>query len=104
MRLLSAFIFLFSILIQNSTAQSHDDVVKAAFAMTHTPTGRVFRDLKYNPITQEYFEKNLKIAKAAMKIAPERQDSYAWLGRRYGYLGKLPEAIEVFFGRVKIFS
>lgn len=103
MRLVSAFVILFSSLISYSYAQSHGDVVKAAYAVTHTPTGRTFRETRYNPDTQTFLEKDLEIAKAAMEIAPEREDSYAWLGRRYGYLGRLPEAIEVFSDGLKKF-
>ena len=84
-------------------AQSHDDIVKAAYAMTHTPTGREFRELRFNPETLAYLEKDLEIAKVTMEIAPEREESYHWLGRRYGYLGRLPEAIEVFSDGLKKF-
>lgn len=31
-----------------------------------------------------------------MAVAPEREDSYIWLGRRLGYLTRWSEAIEVF--------
>lgn len=96
MRFFSAFTILFFCSNALGYAQSHDDVVKAAYAMTHTPSGRVFRETSYNPVTQAYLEKDLQLAKAAMELAPEREDSYAWLGRRYGYLGQLPQAIEVF--------
>lgn len=84
-------------------AQSHDDVVKEAYAKTHTPTGRPFRETRYNPDTQARLEKDLEIAKAVMEVAPDRASSYEWLGRRYGYLGRLPEAIEVFSQGLKKF-
>lgn len=84
-------------------AQDHDVVVKTAFAMTHTPSGRAFGTTNYGAETQARLEKDLEIAKAAMKIAPERASSYEWLGRRYGYLGMLPEAIEVFSNGLKKF-
>ena len=103
MRLISAFAILFSSFITIADAQSHDDVVSAAYVVTHTPTGRAFRETVYRPQTQAYLEKDLEIAKAVMEIAPEREDSYAWLGRRYGYLGQLPEAIEVFSEGLKKF-
>ncbi len=31
-----------------------------------------------------------------MEVAPDREDSYIWLGRRLGYLARFPEAVEVF--------
>ena len=53
--------------------------------------------------TRDYLEKDLAIAMATMEIAADREDSYAWLGRRYGYLGRLPEAIQVFSEGLKKF-
>lgn len=84
-------------------AQSHDDIVKEAFSITQTPTGRPFRDINFNPDTKAWLEKDLEIAKATMEIAPEREESYHWLGRRYGYLGRNAEAIEVFSEGLKKF-
>ncbi len=45
---------------------------------------------------RERLELDLEIAKAVFEVAPEREDSYIWLGRRYGYLGRYDEAVEVF--------
>ncbi|MCP5380804.1 MAG: hypothetical protein H6912_00410 [Kordiimonadaceae bacterium] len=103
MRFLCVLVILFVSLNSGSFAQSHDEVVKAAYAMTQTPSGRAFRETRYNPEVQKELEEDLEIAKAAMEIAPDREDSYAWLGRRYGYLGMLPEAIEVFSAGLKKF-
>jgi len=41
-------------------------------------------------------ELDLEIARAGFDVAPDREDSYIWLGRRYGYLGRNSEAIEIF--------
>ncbi|MBT5186058.1 MAG: hypothetical protein HOH19_14415 [Kordiimonadaceae bacterium] len=88
----------------SSTASlSQDRLVREAYAMSHTPTGRPFRDTKFNEKTLAFFTKDLEIAKATMAIAPEREDSYVWLGRRHGYLGELPQAIEVFTEGLEIF-
>lgn len=103
MRVFFAFAIAYFSLISNSYTQNHNAVVEAAYAMTHTPTGRVFRKTLFAPETHAYFEKDLEIAKATMLIAPEREDSYVWLGRRYGYLGRLPEAIEVFSNGLRLF-
>ena len=48
-------------------------------------------------------EQDLEIAKAVMEVAPEREDSYIWLGRRYGYLTRWPEAIDVFTQGLELF-
>lgn len=88
---------------QMVVAQSHDDIVKEAYSKTHTPTGRAFRETRYSENTQAMLEKDLEIAKVVMNAGPERASSYEWLGRRYGYLGMLPEAIEVFSEGLKKF-
>jgi tetratricopeptide (TPR) repeat protein len=46
--------------------------------------------------TRARLEKDLEIAEAVMAVAPEREDSYIWLGRRLGYLTRNGEAIDVF--------
>jgi tetratricopeptide (TPR) repeat protein len=45
---------------------------------------------------QRELELDLRIAQAAFAVAPDREESYIWLGRRYGYLGRYADAIEVF--------
>lgn len=52
--------------------------------------------LNANSASQADLELDLKVAQAAFDAAPDREDSYIWLGRRYGYLGRYGEAIEVF--------
>lgn len=39
---------------------------------------------------------DLEVAKHTMALAPQRKDSYLWLGRRYAYLDRYKEAVEVF--------
>jgi tetratricopeptide (TPR) repeat protein len=46
--------------------------------------------------TRARLEKDLEIARAVMAVAPEREDSWIWLGRRLGYLARNGEAAEVF--------
>lgn len=46
--------------------------------------------------TKARLEKDLEIAQAVMEIAPEREDSHIWLGRRLGYLARNGEAVDVF--------
>lgn len=41
-------------------------------------------------------EIDLAIARAAMELAPHREESWIWLGRRMGYLGRYEDAVEVF--------
>ena len=64
-----------------------------------------------NPLTEpdwgsekkNHLLENLEIAQCAIKIAPNREDSYIWLGRRYGYLTRWEKAIEVFTKGIKKF-
>ncbi len=46
--------------------------------------------------TRQRLETDLEIAKAVFAVAPEREDAWIWLGRRYGYLGHYADAIAVF--------
>lgn len=58
--------------------------------------GTPLRDPAWSAQTRANLETDLRIARAAMEIAPDREDSYIWLGRRLAYLERFPEAIEVF--------
>lgn len=58
--------------------------------------GTELRDPDWSPATRAMLEKDLLIAQRTMEIAPEREDSYIWLGRRFAYLNRFDEAIDVF--------
>jgi tetratricopeptide (TPR) repeat protein len=58
--------------------------------------GTTLREPGWSPETKARLEKDLEIAQAVMRIAPEREDSYIWLGRRLGYLVRYQEAVDVF--------
>lgn len=61
-----------------------------------TLTGEPLRAPAWSEATQARLEKDLNIAKAVFAAAPDEEDSYIWLGRRYGYLGRYEDAIAVF--------
>ena len=61
-----------------------------------TLIGTPLREPDWSPEVRARLEEDLAIAQAAMEVAPEREDSFIWLGRRLGYLARFPEAIEVF--------
>lgn len=69
---------------------------EAQVAPAQSLIGTPLRDPPWSPATRERLEKDLLIARAVMQVAPEREDSYIWLGRRLAYLERFPEAIEVF--------
>jgi len=61
-----------------------------------TLIGTPISDPAWTEETRARLEKDLEIAEAVMEIAPEREDSYIWLGRRLGYLARNGEAVDVF--------
>jgi tetratricopeptide (TPR) repeat protein len=70
--------------------------VTAEETVTETLIGTPVTEPAWRPETRARLEKDLEIARAVMAIAPEREDSYIWLGRRLGYLARNGEAIDVF--------
>ncbi|MEM9208396.1 MAG: tetratricopeptide repeat protein [Pseudomonadota bacterium] len=61
-----------------------------------TLTGRALNAPAWGVETRQRLETDLEIAKAVFAVAPQREDSWIWLGRRYGYLGHYEDAIAVF--------
>jgi tetratricopeptide (TPR) repeat protein len=70
--------------------------VTAEETVTETLIGTPVTEPAWRPETRARLEKDLEIARAVMEVAPEREDSYIWLGRRLGYLTRNGEAIDVF--------
>jgi tetratricopeptide (TPR) repeat protein len=66
------------------------------FAAGRTLTGQPLRSPAWSEDVRSKLEQDLAIAEAVFAVAPDREDSYIWLGRRFGYLGRYPEAIDVF--------
>lgn len=61
-----------------------------------TLIGTPISDPAWSEETRARLEKDLEIAEAVMEVAPEREDSHIWLGRRLGYLARNGEAVDVF--------
>lgn len=61
-----------------------------------TLLGTPLREPDWSPETRARLEEDLAIARAQFEVAPQREDSFIWLGRRLGYLTRWEEAIEVF--------
>jgi tetratricopeptide (TPR) repeat protein len=51
---------------------------------------------KYSAATQKMLDEDIAIAAAALRIAPGREDSYIWYGRRLDYAGRICEAVDAF--------
>lgn len=69
-------------------------------AVAHAPKlsliGTPLRDPQWSPQVRAALEKDIAIARAVLAMAPEREDSYIWLGRRLAYMNRFDEAIAVF--------
>jgi tetratricopeptide (TPR) repeat protein len=64
--------------------------------VTETLIGTPITAPAWSTETRARLEKDLEIARAVMAVAPEREDSHIWLGRRLGYLARNGEAVDVF--------
>lgn len=70
--------------------------ISAHETVLETLIGTPIMEPEWSDNFRKRLETDLEIARAVMEIAPERQDSHIWLGRRYGYLTRYGEAIDVF--------
>ena len=80
--------------------------IPVAFAddnITETLIGTPITEPGWSPETKARLEKDLEIARAVLEIAPEREDSHIWVGRRLGYLARNGEAIAVFTNALQRF-
>ena len=64
--------------------------------LRETLIGTPIADPAWSEETRARLEQDLEIAQAVMAVAPGREDSWIWLGRRLGYLARYGEAIDVF--------
>jgi len=51
---------------------------------------------KFSAQTQKILDEDIAIAEAALRIAPDREDSHIWYGRRLDYAGRVCDAVEAF--------
>lgn len=58
---------------------------------------------RYSAATQKMLDEDIAIAAAALRIAPDREDSHIWYGRRLDYAGRVCEAVEAFSAGLKRF-
>lgn len=77
-----------------STIAAH--AVLAEPNVTETLIRTPITEPAWRPETKARLEKDLEVAQAVMAVAPEREDSHIWLGRRLGYLARNGDAVEVF--------
>lgn len=58
---------------------------------------------KFSPATQKMLDEDIAIAEAALRIAPDREDSHIWYGRRLDYAGRICDAVDAFSAGIKKF-
>ena len=58
---------------------------------------------EYPPEFQRRLDEDIAIAEAALRIAPDREDSHIWLGRRLDYAGRVCEAVDAFTAGIRQF-
>lgn len=57
--------------------------------------GTPLRLPEFPAATQRRLEQDLEIARAALRIAPDRPESHFWVARRLAYLGRFCESVDV---------
>ena len=72
-----------------------DDAAAAGFCNT-TLLDTPLRTPDWKPQVARHLEQDIAIARSALDIAADREESHIWLGRRLGYAGRYCEAIDVF--------
>lgn len=62
----------------------------------HSLIGTKLHDPAWSAQTVARLEQDVEIARAVLAVAPDREDSWIWLGRRLAYLNRFEESIAVF--------
>jgi len=58
---------------------------------------------KFSAATQKMLDEDIAIAAAALRIAPGREDTHIWYGRRLDYAGRICDAVDAFSAGIKQF-
>ncbi|MET0246815.1 MAG: hypothetical protein ABW182_08730 [Sphingomonas sp.] len=58
---------------------------------------------EFSAATQKILDEDIAIAAAALRIAPDREDSHIWYGRRLDYAGRVCEAVDAFTAGIRRF-
>lgn len=57
----------------------------------------------FSEATQRRLDQDIEIARAILRIAPDREDSHIWLGRRLDYAGRICDSVKAFTDGLKAF-
>lgn len=58
---------------------------------------------EYPAATQKKLDEDIEIARFALRIAPDREDSHIWYGRRLDYAGRICDAVDAFSAGIEKF-
>ncbi|MGH6696420.1 hypothetical protein [Sphingopyxis sp.] len=58
---------------------------------------------KFSAATQKMLDEDIAIAAAALRIAPDREDSHIWYGRRLDYAGRICDSVDAFSAGIEKF-
>lgn len=58
---------------------------------------------KFPSATQKILDEDIAIAAAALRIAPDREDTHIWYGRRLDYAGRICDAVDAFSAGIERF-
>lgn len=89
--------------IAASSAASAQTPVPASKLCATSLIGTPLTIPRYSAATQKVLDEDIAIAAAALRIAPDREDSHIWYGRRLDYAGRVCEAVDAFSAGIKRF-
>ena len=58
---------------------------------------------QFSETIQRRLDEDIEIARAAFRIAPDREDSHIWLGRRLDYAGRICDSVDAFTDGLEAF-
>ncbi|HEY0445221.1 MAG TPA: hypothetical protein VGD19_02085 [Allosphingosinicella sp.] len=92
-----------ALLLAAASAPANAKVAAAAGNCAASLIGTPLTIPEYPPETQKRLDEDIAIAKAALRIAPDREDSHIWYGRRLDYAGRICDAVDAFSEGLKRF-
>lgn len=90
-------------LIMLSTAASAQGSADATGQCATSLIGTPLSIPKFSAATQKILDEDIAIAAAALRIAPDREDSHIWYGRRLDYAGRVCESVDAFTAGIRRF-
>ena len=77
--------------------------VEGVGGCTISLTGTPLTLPQFSETIQRRLDEDIEIARAALRIAPDREDSHIWLGRRLDYAGRICDAVDAFTDGLEAF-